>query len=383
MYNYNSPIIQNMIQSGQLQPREFNPYTGEVTTPQQQLPYQPQQQYYGYQQPQQQYYGYGYNQPVQQFNNTIPFGYNGYNQQPQQQNEYVFRPAGGGYDYGYYQPQQQYYGYQQPQQYGYGYYNNNIDPFLLTTMDQNGNIVFHNGPLQPSQIVELQNREIEMEKLKARQVAKYFHQEVDEDALDRRFNPNHPDNQKRVREYDSPELQELKRMQQLTNLIDHPIMETQAMQTARLIHDMSANFHREYDGMSLCEFLEDHLWKFQREWWIRDNIDFKNSRNLSETYSGNSYKDLLNLHRGSNPYAAALLDTSRYDNNLDDPEIGLPAALMEAKRRKSILEGPVPNFISTPEIQKERHEWINQLTGMINAKKNMNYNKMLENNNTQ
>ena len=110
------------------------------------------------------------------------------------------------------------------------------------------------------------------------------------------------------------QLQELKKMQQLTNLIEHPVMETEAMMTARVIHDMSANFHKEYDGMGLCEFLEDHLWKFQREWWIRDNIDTKSSRNLLNTYSQNPYRELLNMHRSSNPYINDLLFNTKYDN---------------------------------------------------------------------
>lgn len=367
MYNYNSPIIQNMIQTGQLQQQEYNPYSGGGV-PQQQLPYQPQPQY---------------------CNNMIPFGYNGYNQQPQQyypyqnnygyqqpqQNGYVFKPVVGGYDYGYnqqyYNFQNNFYGYnqQQPQQY-YTNYNQYNDPFLYTTIDQNGNVLFYQGQIQASQIIEVQNKQIEMEKLRARQVAKYFNKEVNEDDLDRRFNPNHPDNKKINQEYYSPKLQELKRMRELTNLIEHPVMETEAMQTARLIHDMSANFHKEYDGMSLCEFLEDHLWKFQREWWIRDNINFKSSRDLSDTYNNNSYMDLLNMHRSSNPYINDLLNTSKYDNNLDDSEIGLPSVLIEAeRRRKQMLEGPVPHFISSPETQKQRHEFFNQITNLVNAKK--------------
>lgn len=369
MYNYNSPIIQNMIQTGQLQQQqEYNPYSGGGV-PQQQLPYQPQPQY---------------------CNNMIPFGYNGYNQQqyypyqnnygyqqPQEQNGYIFKPVAGGYDYGYNQQSQQYYNFQNnfygntqlPQQY-YGDYNQYNDPFLYTTMDQNGNVLFYQGQVQASQIAEAQKNQIEMEKLKARQVAKYFNKEVDEDALDRRFNPNHPDNKKRTQEYYSPELAELKRMQQIVDLIDHPIMETEAMKTARLINEMSANFHKEYDGMGLCEFLEDHLWKFQREWWIRDNINFKSSRDLSGTYNNGSYMDLLNMHRSSNPYINDLLNTSKYDNNLDDSEIGLPSVLIEAeRRRKQMLEGPVPQFISSSETQKQRHEFFNQLTNLVNAKK--------------
>ena len=141
------------------------------------------------------------------------------------------------------------------------------------------------------------------------------------------------------------------------------------MATARLIHDMSANFHKEYDGMGLCEFLEDHLWKFQREWWIRDNIDTKSSRNLLNTYSQNPYRELLNMHRSSNPYINDLLFNTKYDNNIDDMEIGMPSVLLTAEqRRRQILEGPVPQFISSAETQKKRNEFFNKLTSMTAAK---------------
>jgi hypothetical protein len=210
-----------------------------------------------------------------------------------------------------------------------------------------------------------------MNKLKTRLCAKYFGQKVDEEFLDRRFNPDNKANKVAMQEYyNDPNLAELKRMNQIGSLVEHPVMETQAMQTARLIRDMSANFHREFDNVGLCEFLEDHLWKFQREWWIRDNIDFNNSKDLSDTYNKNYYKELLGMHRGGNgQFMNDLLNTSKYDSNLDDPEIGLPSVLLTAEqRRKQILEGPVPHFISSPETQRKRNEFFSQLTGLIAAK---------------
>ena len=51
MYNYNSPIIQNMIMNGQLNTAtNYNPYGGGMmNVPQQQVPYQQQQpQQFGY-----------------------------------------------------------------------------------------------------------------------------------------------------------------------------------------------------------------------------------------------------------------------------------------------------------------------------------------------
>ena len=47
----------------------------------------------------------------------------------------------------------------------------------------------------------------------------------------------------------------------------------------------------------------------------------------------------------------------------------MPSVLLTAEqRRKQILEGPVPQFISSPEVQKQRNEFFNKLTGMVAAK---------------
>ena len=76
------------------------------------------------------------------------------------------------------------------------------------------------------------------------------------------------------------------------------------------------------------------------------------------------------MEKQSHAYINDLLNTSKYDNNLDDSEIGLPSVLIEAeRRRKQMLEGPVPQFISSSETQKQRHEFFNQLTNLVNAKK--------------
>ena len=71
------------------------------------------------------------------------------------------------------------------------------------------------------------------------------------------------------------------------------------------------------------------------------------------------------MHKSSNPYVNELLDTSRYDNNLDDMEIGLPESLDMQKRRKQVLEGRVPTYISSEETQKRRHEFTNQILNQI------------------
>ena len=66
------------------------------------------------------------------------------------------------------------------------------------------------------------------------------------------------------------------------------------------------------------------------------------------------------MHKSSNPYVNELLDTSRYDNNLDDMEIGLPQILDMQRRRKQVIEGKVPTYISSEETQRRRHEIYNK-----------------------
>ena len=52
-------------------------------------------------------------------------------------------------------------------------------------------------------------------------------------------------------------------------------------------------------------------------------------------------------------------------DNLDDMEIGLPEILDMQKRRKQVLEGRVPTYISSEETQKRRHEFTNQILNQI------------------
>ena len=148
------------------------------------------------------------------------------------------------------------------------------------------------------------------------------------------------------------------------SLIQQPPLETQAMRTARCIQDMQYNYHEEFDDHSLREFLSDDLWKLNREFWIAENIKSK-GRDLSRTYSSDNYNELLNMHRSSNPYIDQLLDTSRYDNNLDDMEVGLPEILDARRRRQQIYEGKVPTFISSEESQRRRHEFTSQVLNQI------------------
>ena len=71
------------------------------------------------------------------------------------------------------------------------------------------------------------------------------------------------------------------------------------------------------------------------------------------------------MHRSSNPYINELLDNSRYDNNIDDMELGMNIAFDKERRRKQILECKVPSFISSEETQRRRHEFTSQIMQAI------------------
>ena len=126
--------------------------------------------------------------------------------------------------------------------------------------------------------------------------------------------------------------------------------------------------HDALDNHSMAEFFSDDLWRLERETWIRDNIAKRNGRNLSKTYDSNAYNELLNFHRSNNPYTNQLMNSSRYDNNIDDLELGMNAVYDRERRRQAILNGKIPSFISSEETQKRRNEWTNQLINQIYAK---------------
>ena len=315
--NQNSPIMQNMINTGQfgtqmpLQMSSYNPYAGN------------------------------------QYNNIIPIsnvGYNEYQQLPQ--SSYVFAPV------------QQQYGYQPYNQPKYDYYN----PYGNTFNNAYNNYTPYYANMNQRYYMQAEKQHQGMMKLKYSIAGACFGKSYSNEQLEAMVNPAV------YVESLSQEKRELinehRTMRYYQSLICQPPLETQAMRTARCIHDIQVNFHNEFDNHSLAEFLTNDLWKLQREFWIAENIKSK-GRDLSSTYSSNDYNELLNMHRSSNPYINELLDTSRYDNNLDDLEIGLPQILDMQRRRKQLLEGKVPTYISSEETQRRRHEFTNQILNQI------------------
>lgn len=317
--------------------------------------------------------------PYSQPNNMVSFGamaqqVQAPSYQPQSTSGYVFGPIGygapqygspyGGYvqpQYSYYDPygsfnqQTAYYGQPQYGQYGssYGYGYDTYAGYRPFT-----------SPLQQQKYQDMQT---EMLKKKFRMVSQFFGTELNEEELDKRINPSNPVNRKTREELADEE--QTRFMNYCHQLAMQPTqVESQAEIDARILREMSYNMHKELDNHSLCQFLEDDLWKLQREEWIRKYINKNANRNLSKVYDSAQYNELLNMHRSSNPYVNELLDNSRYDNNVDDFEIGMNLAMDRERRRKQILEGKVPTFISSEETQKRRNEFTSEIMKQIYSK---------------
>ena len=315
-------------------------------------------------------------------NNIIPFGnyyqpmvqpqqsfqYNNlYGNQPQS-NGLVFQPVGG------YQ-QSPYNSYVQQQQSNYynPYGNTFSSPYGQSGYSPYGSSYSTYGGytpyISPVAMQKYQEQQVELFKIKYRLANHYTGNEVNEDYLDKLCNPNNPIHQKTEEQRSIEE--DHRFMMYLTNVSNGLIQvpKSYAQHQAEMLNLMSYNKHQALDNHSLCEFLEEDLWRLQREEWIRKNIKINGSRDLSAVYNSNDYNELLKLHNSStNPYINDLLNISRYDNNLDDIEIGMNAALERERRRKAILEGKVPEFVSSDEAQKRRHEFTQQLLGQVYRK---------------
>lgn len=317
---------------------------------------------------------FGVNAPMENYNpyiyqqpsNIIPIG-NYY--QPQQQS-YVFQPIGGYQQ----QPQYQYYHTEQPNSDYYNPYGNMYQQpqyYPNYEYQQNPYIGYNNyngykpfiSPMQRQHMVEEQ---VTMMKIKYRMVNNYFHRETNEEELDRRLNPQNKANIPTEEEIKNAE--EVRFFQYVDYLSTQPQVNNPAIERAMFMRQMSANWHKELDDHSLCQFLMDDLWKIEREDWIRNNIKVNQGRNLSTVYNSSDYNELLNMHRSSNPYITDILSNSRYDNNINDLEVGMNAVYDRAQRRKAILEGKVPTFISSDETQKRRAEWTKQIIDQIYRK---------------
>lgn len=309
-------------------------------------------------------------QPMQQ----QPYYYNQYQYNNYQQPSYGYMnnyyqgpfPSAPATGYGYqeytgpsYQQQQLYNRYAQinheiPQQNQYGYGG-------FTSVQQYG-----------QNMMQTQQEQLKMMKIKAEIANACFGKELDEEAFDKKFNPNNPAN--RISDEELILNREFETMKYFASVVNAPpVMDTPAMSIAKKIQASSKNYHDYFDKMTMREYLDEHLWRLKREDWIEKNINVKQSYDLSSTYSSKDYNELLRMHSNNNPYINRLLDVSQYDNNLDDMELGITRAF-DAERQKSVLNITVPEHITSKERAKARNNYFEYVTGQL-IKKNERKNK--------
>lgn len=124
---------------------------------------------------------------------------------------------------------------------------------------------------------------------------------------------------------------------------------------------------KKYEDKSktLFQFFNEGLPCLIQEQWEDTHLDRRGSHNLSKAYNSSAYNELLKMHMSNNSYVNQLLDDSRYDNNFD---IGMDNALREAMHGKSMLERKVPDSISSPEEQKRRAAFTQEIINQIYKK---------------
>lgn len=334
MYNpYNqtvNPQQQFGIQQNQFQQMISNGQFGQTMPPNNIIPinnnqngfiYQPidnQQSYYGYkyyQEPKVDYYNpWGNSMPQQQY------GYN-YNNPYQQQMYYYGTPYNQLY-------QQQYEEYIKQQQYAYSY----------------GYRVLLN------------------------MVNDYSNKGWTEEDIDNYLNPKPPEmTQKSIEELTAE-----RNSRYIDYVINCPKPNENNCSIIRNHNNAIRNleqFHKNYDRHSMYQFMCIDLPEILYGFWLEDIALPNSSRNLSSLYNSSDYNELLKMHRSQNPYMNELLDSSKYDNNLDDNELGIELAFKLARRKADLLEGRV----SSQETMRRRELMTQRIIDQIKAKEANKY----------
>ena len=330
---------------------------------------------------------FGVSSPIQQtaynpYNNMMPLNAS-YQQQPT--NNFVFQPI----DYGYQPQQQNYYnpyGRLQQNYYDpYGQQQNYYDPYgqqqnYYNPYGQQQNYynpygqpqTIYNPMIMMQQIEQANSQRLAVLKAKYRVAAAYSGKNITEEELDRMLNPQNKSNI--PSEAESAAIRDHQAMVALYNSFEHAAYYESAFdRQTRIMQEYSANYHKEFDNHSLAQFLDEDLWKLQREDWIRKNINRSASRNLKNTYNSNDYNELLELHRSSNPYVRDLLNNSRYDNNIDDLELGMDFVRAKQQRALSVrnMEIPSISMVSSKETQERRAAFSNSIMNIIKSNKGL------------
>ena len=294
---------------------------------------------------------FGNNQPMyHQYNNMIPIGNTNYNYQPIYQPVYTYNPQ-PRYDYhnpfgAPIQPQQQFYGYNN-QQYAGGVFN----PYFSVQQQQ-----------------KYQQEQIALEKTKFKILCSMSGREYKDDEFYKFVNPNGS-----IKTKTKEEIKEKNHWDDVQRIVyysnnQHLVNSPEKVKTQQLVNYIT-NYHKALDSHSLCEFIEEDYPRLMREQWILDNVKINASRDLSDVYSSKDYNELLSMHKSTNnPYVSTLLDQSTYDSNVDDLEIGLAQLFDLERRKRNVLEGKLPTYISSKEVQEQRRLFTQELMDQIYQK---------------
>ena len=321
--------------------QQYNPYYNNISAYQQQYAYNQPQYYYNPQQP----------------SNIVPIGQQNYND-----NGYVFKPApqsqyyNGGYYGGGLGCNQQYYNN------GYGYNNGYSMPYY----GDYGYTLNPDGTERRMTYREAQQQQIDSFKIMIRCCDGFFGRTRTEEELEQIANPK-PVIDERTQEQIQND-REFAEMQRISALQNMPQPESNFQRKFRLLGEESYKRHQMYDNMSLFEFLNNNFWKLREQQWLEENVNRNSGRDLSRTYSSKNYNELLGLHKSSDSYTSQILDESKYESSLNDIEIGLGNIIEAQRRKKALLEGKVPTFISSEETQQRRSNFINKIIGNMYKK---------------
>lgn len=306
------------------------------------------------------------------YSNIVPMGQTvQYQMQPNpQQQNYVFQPvtygpnpyqASGQSMFGgdYYNPYQNQ---QVPnyQQYGYQYTG------MYGMPGQYGGNVFISPMIQQQKLNE--QIKLEMMKWNYANADKQLDQEKLYQFISEKLNPT--SSYEVMTKEERHSMDEWNYMVHLYNVCNSPNRVLAGQQEAAMINTMLYNGQKEFEGHSLCEFLNDDLWKLEREIWLEKNIDTKARRNIGSTYDSKEYTELLKLHNSDNPYISQLLDDGKFDNNLYDSALGMQSVYNAEAKRLSIIQGKLPTYISSEDTQRRRREWTNHIIDAIYKKNN-------------
>ena len=281
------------------------------------------------------------------FNNMIQNGYFGVNS-PQ---NFVFQPLGYNNYYNPYASQYE------------SYYNNGV------TLSPYQNMGY--TPLQYNQLIQNQEKNIRLKEQFMCSALNLDYEEEKRKALQRRqqyFQQYHYYPQKQI-SYEDMMAQE--DMNKIAMFYHYSKPENNYISNNDIfiqqLNEVNDKFKELYGDYSMYEFMNNGSFeKLAEAQWILANCSPRDDKNLSRTYNSNDYNELLNMHRSSNPYVNQLLNTSQYDNNIDDLELGSPSSIYELiMRRRSRLQDPVPTSISDAEVQMHRHNWTNSILDQI------------------